>query len=430
MQGAFRNATVPPMRSEGLTSPEVARRLVAGGVTRLITTGGAKNLGRGGSKACICQLSKSAPQVDPGRARRSRGLGRSGRGAEIGKFRHGRFLRESRPHPCRPAMSESRAARKTDMRSGQIAVRPGPEPMAAPATSRPGPRMAGLLVSPTGTSLRPAQSRHRLSRFDAAGASDRGRSADQWKCRGSTAPFKGDLPADTAGAVVHLHGTSTPLPVFALSMLPENRFPDDVLPPLTPYAIMQLGPGQAFALLSCGADPADGGCGARACGQTQRGASGQSTARSWRGGNVGSPPATPSRSWRRRPALRSCCVGTAPRMLTVFGAAVAPAGSTVEVGMGMTLFSARSRLALDPRLPLSRGRLRQPRPGAFDAVECHWPYGHAPPPRSRAALAGNSACRCSGSTPPGRCRGGRGTGLRPCPVAKPRRGPPPTRPLE
>lgn len=89
----------------------------------------------------------------------------------------------------------------------------------------------GLLVSPTGTSfgrLDPA----RLSRFDASG-----------RLIGGDPPTK-EMPLhaafyDTrsaAGAVVHLHGTHS----VALSMLPETD-PDNVLPPLTPYAIMQLG---------------------------------------------------------------------------------------------------------------------------------------------------------------------------------------------
>jgi ribulose-5-phosphate 4-epimerase/fuculose-1-phosphate aldolase len=39
-----------------------------------------------------------------------------------------------------------------------------------------------------------------------------------------------------AGAVVHLHSTHS----VALSMLPEVD-PEDFLPPLTPYAVMQLG---------------------------------------------------------------------------------------------------------------------------------------------------------------------------------------------
>lgn len=40
----------------------------------------------------------------------------------------------------------------------------------------------------------------------------------------------------TTGAVVHLHSTHS----VALSMLPDTN-PDDVLPPLTPYALMKLG---------------------------------------------------------------------------------------------------------------------------------------------------------------------------------------------
>ncbi len=89
----------------------------------------------------------------------------------------------------------------------------------------------GLLVSPTGTSfgrLDPG----RLSRFDAAGrhaAGDR--------------PTK-EMPLHTAfydtrseaGAVVHLHSCHA----VAWSMMPDAD-EDDFLPPLTPYAIMQLG---------------------------------------------------------------------------------------------------------------------------------------------------------------------------------------------
>jgi len=89
----------------------------------------------------------------------------------------------------------------------------------------------GLLVSPTGTSfgrLDPA----RLSCFDASG-----------RLIGGDPPTK-EMPLhsafydtrSTAGAVVHLHATHS----VALSMLPETD-PDNVLPPLTPYAIMQLG---------------------------------------------------------------------------------------------------------------------------------------------------------------------------------------------
>jgi ribulose-5-phosphate 4-epimerase/fuculose-1-phosphate aldolase len=89
----------------------------------------------------------------------------------------------------------------------------------------------GLLVSPTGSSfgrLDPA----RLSRFDAQG-----------RLIGGDPPTK-EMPLhsafydtrSTAGAVVHLHATHS----VALSMLPETD-PENVLPPLTPYAIMQLG---------------------------------------------------------------------------------------------------------------------------------------------------------------------------------------------
>ena len=89
----------------------------------------------------------------------------------------------------------------------------------------------GLLVSPTGTSfgrLDPA----RLARFDASGRQ-----------------IDGDPPTkemalhrafyDTragAGAVVHLHSCHS----VALSMLPADDA-QNWLPPLTPYAIMQLG---------------------------------------------------------------------------------------------------------------------------------------------------------------------------------------------
>ena len=88
----------------------------------------------------------------------------------------------------------------------------------------------GLLVSPTGTSfgrLDPA----RLARFDAAG-----------NHIGGDAPTK-EMPLHSAfydtratGAVVHLHSFHS----VALSMLPDVD-EDDFLPPLTPYAIMQLG---------------------------------------------------------------------------------------------------------------------------------------------------------------------------------------------
>ena len=89
----------------------------------------------------------------------------------------------------------------------------------------------GLLVSPTGTSfgrLDPA----RLSRFDAQG---RLISGDK--------PTK-EMPLHTAfydtrqsaGAVVHLHSCHS----VAWSMMPDAD-EDNFLPPMTPYAIMQLG---------------------------------------------------------------------------------------------------------------------------------------------------------------------------------------------
>lgn len=89
----------------------------------------------------------------------------------------------------------------------------------------------GLLVTPTGSSfgrLDPA----RLSRLDASGS-----------LVGGDAPTK-EMPLHAAfygtrgaaGAVVHLHSTHA----TALSMLPGVD-PDDMLPPLTPYAIMRLG---------------------------------------------------------------------------------------------------------------------------------------------------------------------------------------------
>ncbi len=89
----------------------------------------------------------------------------------------------------------------------------------------------GLLVSPTGSSfgrLDPA----RLSRFDATG-----------RLIDGDPPTK-EMPLhaafydtrSTAGAVVHLHSCHS----VALSMLPDVDA-DNFLPPLTPYAIMQLG---------------------------------------------------------------------------------------------------------------------------------------------------------------------------------------------
>ena len=89
----------------------------------------------------------------------------------------------------------------------------------------------GLLVSPTGTSfgrLDPA----RLARFDAAG-----------RQVGGDPPTK-EMPLHRAfydtrsatGAVVHLHSCHS----VALSTLPADD-PQNWLPPVTPYAIMQLG---------------------------------------------------------------------------------------------------------------------------------------------------------------------------------------------
>jgi ribulose-5-phosphate 4-epimerase/fuculose-1-phosphate aldolase len=89
----------------------------------------------------------------------------------------------------------------------------------------------GLLVSPTGTSfgrLDPAK----LSRFDVAG-----------RLIDGDPPTK-EMPLhtafydtrSTAGAVVHLHSCHS----VALSLAPDND-EDSFLPPLTPYAIMQLG---------------------------------------------------------------------------------------------------------------------------------------------------------------------------------------------
>ncbi len=89
----------------------------------------------------------------------------------------------------------------------------------------------GLLLTPTGVSLGrldPAA----LSRFDAQGTHIDG-----------PAPTK-EMPLHSAfyetrtnaGAVVHLHSTHS----VALSMLPEID-PEDVIPPLTAYAVMRVG---------------------------------------------------------------------------------------------------------------------------------------------------------------------------------------------
>lgn len=89
----------------------------------------------------------------------------------------------------------------------------------------------GLLVTPTGVSLGRLDPAN-LSRFDAAG-----------RHIGGDAPTK-EMPLHaafyetrkSAGAVVHLHSTHS----VALSMLPDTN-PDNVLPPLTPYAVMRVG---------------------------------------------------------------------------------------------------------------------------------------------------------------------------------------------
>ena len=89
----------------------------------------------------------------------------------------------------------------------------------------------GLLVSPTGTSFGRGDPA-RLARFDAAG-----------RQVGGDPPTK-EMPLHRAfydtrgatGAVVHLHSCHS----VALSTLPADD-PQNWLPPVTPYAIMQLG---------------------------------------------------------------------------------------------------------------------------------------------------------------------------------------------
>lgn len=89
----------------------------------------------------------------------------------------------------------------------------------------------GLLATPTGSSFGTLDP-ETLSRFDATGRLIEG-----------DPPTK-EMPLhsafyetrQSAGAVVHLHSTHS----VALSMLPEVD-PDNVLPPLTPYAVMRLG---------------------------------------------------------------------------------------------------------------------------------------------------------------------------------------------
>lgn len=105
----------------------------------------------------------------------------------------------------------------------------------------------GLLVSPTGSCfgrLDPG----RLARFDAKGAFVEG-----------DRPTK-EMPLHSAfydtragaGAVVHLHSCHA----VALSMMPDVD-EDDFLPPLTPYAIMQLGRVKLLPIFRPG-DPAMG----------------------------------------------------------------------------------------------------------------------------------------------------------------------------
>ncbi|MBO0346306.1 3-oxo-tetronate 4-phosphate decarboxylase [Roseibium limicola] len=104
-----------------------------------------------------------------------------------------------------------------------------------------------LLVTPTGSSfgsLDPA----RLSHFSKDG-----------QLIGGDKPTK-EMPLHSAfyetrmhtGAVVHLHSCHS----VALSMLPETD-PDNVLPPLTPYAIMRLGKVKLLPVFLPG-DPAMG----------------------------------------------------------------------------------------------------------------------------------------------------------------------------
>ncbi len=89
----------------------------------------------------------------------------------------------------------------------------------------------GLLVSPTGTSfgrLDPA----RLARFDASGRQvDGDRPTKEMPLHAAFYETR-----SSAGAVVHLHSCHA----VALSTLPEADS-ENFLPPITPYAIMQLG---------------------------------------------------------------------------------------------------------------------------------------------------------------------------------------------
>lgn len=105
----------------------------------------------------------------------------------------------------------------------------------------------GLLVSPTGASFGRLDPAH-LSRFDAEG-----------RHIGGDRPTK-EMPLHSAfyetrsktGAVVHLHSCHS----VALSMLP-GADPDNFLPSLTPYAIMQLGRVKLLPIFRPG-DPAMG----------------------------------------------------------------------------------------------------------------------------------------------------------------------------
>jgi len=89
----------------------------------------------------------------------------------------------------------------------------------------------GLLVSPTGTSfgrLDPG----RLSRFDVSGTLiDGDKPTKEMPLHSAFYDTR-----STAGAVVHLHSSHS----VAWSMMPDLD-EDDFLPPLTPYAVMNLG---------------------------------------------------------------------------------------------------------------------------------------------------------------------------------------------
>lgn len=106
----------------------------------------------------------------------------------------------------------------------------------------------GLVVTPTGSSfgrLDPA----RLSRLDAAGRLISG--DPPTKEMPLHAAFY-ETRAAATGAVVHLHSTYS----VALSTLPDTD-QDDVLPHLTPYAIMRLGKVKLLPIFLPG-DPAMG----------------------------------------------------------------------------------------------------------------------------------------------------------------------------